>query len=331
MGRNATQEAPGKAEISPNDWFLDYYLNPRPDEASRVLHLYRNGLLTRPDFYFQALGFFTGLFARHPDRLANWLQDWATYSPGDQRFLSHALWLAGTGESRSFLRSVRARSGGREHDGPGSALGEPYYGIFFVSGDSVISTSGGIVKDGAHCSVLAGTYPLDPATQDVERDDLPGQLFLAFLQRASRGEILRCADPGAVGADASTGSPQVIASGTPMPDRDAALHANSNAGLLDFFWSSFFASGDPKYVQTIISFLRVFVAKRPKRPDGMIDAAPWLMGIAADWSLRANARRHRRVVEICRSELPAYEKPVRDILEEIVVSNKRQWWRFWKS
>ena len=51
--------------------------------------------------------------------------------------------------------------------------------------------------------------------------------------------------------------PQVTASGTPMPDRDAALHANSNAGLLDFFWSRFFVSGDPKYIQPIISFFRV--------------------------------------------------------------------------
>ena len=130
MGRNATQEARGQGKFSLNHWALNYYLNPRPDKVPRVLHSLRNGSLTDPSFYFQGLGLITGLFARHPDRLANWLQDWATYSPGDQRFLSHALWLAGTKETRSFLRSVRARSGGREHDKSGSALDEPYYGSF---------------------------------------------------------------------------------------------------------------------------------------------------------------------------------------------------------
>ena len=103
-----------------------------------------------------------------------------------------------------------------------------------------------------------------------------------------------------------------------MPDRDAALHANSNAGLLDFFWSRFFVSGDPKYIQPIISFLHVFVAKLMQRPDGKVDIAPFLMGHAANWSLRANAGRHRRVLEICRSALPTYEKPV-------VTSSRRSW------
>jgi hypothetical protein len=116
-----------------------------------------------------------------------------------------------------------------------------------------------------------------------------------------------------------------------MPDRDAAIHANGQCGLIDFFWSRFFASGDSRHVQTIISFLRVVVAKQPENPSGLVNAAPLLMGAAADWSLHANARRHRRVLEICRSELPAYEKPVRDILAAIVASNNRPWWRFWKS
>jgi hypothetical protein len=63
----------------------------------------------------------------------------------------------------------------------------------------------------------------------------------------------------------------------------------------------------------------------------MIDVAPLLIGTAAHWSLKANARRHRRALEICCTPLTAYEKPVRDILKETLASDKRPWWRFWKS
>jgi hypothetical protein len=354
MATNNASHDPAQ-QFDPDDWAQNYYLHRRPDELPRLLHYYRGGTLTSPRCYYQLLGFFAELFGRNPDRLGNWLQDWSTYSPGDQRFLSHALWLTGMKESRSFLRSVKDRPGGREHDNPGSALGEPFYGIFLISGDSVISTSGGIVKDGVNCSVAIGTYPIDVADQDWVGEDLPEHIFLAFLQRCSRDEIFRRDMPDLARAvlhradeflpsyrddlgaltdlecyyellglfdEPPTGSPEGIAIRTPMPDRDATLQPFGQNGLIDFSWSRFFASGDSEYIQTIISFLRVFVATNPhERREGKINLAPWLMGQAAHWSLEANARRHRRVVELCRSELPAYEKPVRDLLEAIVIRN----------
>ena len=142
-GQQPDSGSPRSGGIQPKSLGPELLPEPSPRSGSEGAPFPSQRSLTDPSFYFQGLRLITGLFARHPDRLANSLQDWATYSPGDQRFLSHALWLAGTKETRSFLRSVRARSGGREHDKSGSALDKPYYGIFFVSVDSVISTSGG--------------------------------------------------------------------------------------------------------------------------------------------------------------------------------------------
>ena len=80
--------------------------------------------------------------------------------------------------------------------------------------------------------------------------------------------------------------------------------------FLDALWGSFFATGDERYVQRLISVLPYL------KKEG--DIQKLLIGGAAKWSLTANAVQHAKVLEICQSELGKLPDGQRAALTEII-------------
>lgn len=95
-------------------------------------------------------------------------------------------------------------------------------------------------------------------------------------------------------------------------------------GIIDMLWGRFFATGEPENVRRIISVLYLQNLK-PRTPDGKINAGPFLIGGAADWSLRANAIQHEKVLEICKQELLKQSGENKEILAAAIklVEEKR--------
>ena len=81
---------------------------------------------------------------------------------------------------------------------------------------------------------------------------------------------------------------------------------------LDMLWGAFFATGNTAFVKRVID-----AACRPGAEGGM-DAA--LTKAAAQWSLAANARRHRRVMRLCREEAAGRSGAGKECLGKIIRS-----------
>lgn len=78
---------------------------------------------------------------------------------------------------------------------------------------------------------------------------------------------------------------------------------------LDVLWTYFFATGNEEAVKRIISVLHL-------QEDGnQIGIA---IGGAANWSLTANTKTHKKVFEICKSEMVEQEGATKRLLEKIV-------------
>ena len=84
----------------------------------------------------------------------------------------------------------------------------------------------------------------------------------------------------------------------------------SSAGFLDALWGSFFATGDERYVQRLISVLPML--------DTKDDVTKMLIGGAARVSLTSNAVQHLRVMEICETELKKLPNDQKPALQEVI-------------
>jgi hypothetical protein len=73
-----------------------------------------------------------------------------------------------------------------------------------------------------------------------------------------------------------------------QPAPDPLLVPIASPGQLDELWSSFFATGDPRYVVRVASALELLEEADPRTK---------VIGEAARWSLRSNAESHPRVRE----------------------------------
>lgn len=80
--------------------------------------------------------------------------------------------------------------------------------------------------------------------------------------------------------------------------------------VLDMMWGAFMATGDEKYVLPVISVLPYSTIK------GNIPRL--LVGGSARWSLTSNAIQHKRVFDICNSQLEKQPKEVKEILSEVI-------------
>lgn len=89
----------------------------------------------------------------------------------------------------------------------------------------------------------------------------------------------------------------------------ATLEITSPA-VLDMFWASFMASGDPQFVLRIISAL--------PWSDQKEDVSKLLIGGSARWSLTSNCIQHPKVLEICKDQVIKQGGTTKRILQDVV-------------
>jgi hypothetical protein len=94
-----------------------------------------------------------------------------------------------------------------------------------------------------------------------------------------------------------------------VPPRIEQLPVES-PDVLDMLWGAFMATGDEKYVIQVISVLPYSTIK------GNIPRL--LVGGSAKWSLTSNAIQHKRVLDICESQLEKQPKETKEILAEVI-------------
>jgi len=79
---------------------------------------------------------------------------------------------------------------------------------------------------------------------------------------------------------------------------------------LDYAWGVFFATGDTRVLLPIVAAL----ATPPKSND----ARPVLIAAAAEWSLGANARQHKKVLDFCKAQVSKQPADIAAKLKKIV-------------
>ena len=86
--------------------------------------------------------------------------------------------------------------------------------------------------------------------------------------------------------------------------------------ILDMLWGAFMATGEEKYVVQVISVLPFSTIKG--------DVARLLVGGSARWSLISNAIQHKRVLDICISQLDKQPKEVKAVLSEVITEATKE-------
>jgi len=89
----------------------------------------------------------------------------------------------------------------------------------------------------------------------------------------------------------------------------------TSPGALDVLWGAFFASGDVRYIEAIISVVE-------GSASGYEEIV--IQGAAA-WSLRANARQHELVYRTCKDYVDEHGRQSSDDLKKIVESASEYW------
>jgi hypothetical protein len=90
------------------------------------------------------------------------------------------------------------------------------------------------------------------------------------------------------------------------------LELDPDPGVLDLWWATFFATGDEQYIRQIIPLIVAESRVSSTQADLSVTKA------SANWSLRANAFQHGRVLEICRSEVGKHPETVDAELRAII-------------
>ena len=85
----------------------------------------------------------------------------------------------------------------------------------------------------------------------------------------------------------------------------------ASAIVLDMQWAAFFATGDERFIVRVVEALGLVAS-----PEG---SPAFAVGTSALWSLRSNAKRHPKVLEVCREVLPEVKSDgMRMMLESII-------------
>jgi DNA-binding transcriptional MerR regulator len=81
-------------------------------------------------------------------------------------------------------------------------------------------------------------------------------------------------------------------------------------GMNDWYWSGFFASGNPAYIQRLIDQLR-YVDERQ-------NLVLYMTGGSAEWSLASNARQHSRVRNILQEARQRVDARTAALIDELL-------------
>ena len=102
--------------------------------------------------------------------------------------------------------------------------------------------------------------------------------------------------------------------------------AKNGPWVLDALWGNFMATGDSRPVINIISVLPWIDVSKKNEVLAMGKPGLYLVatGGAANWSLTSNAKQHKRVLEICESQISKQPEPIATQLRTIVHKAKLQ-------
>jgi len=100
------------ANTSPaQSWLNTYYQDPQPSElATAVRALSREGYFESAGQPAQAIGFFSSVFAEHPELIDTWFAQFNTLPSKHQRVLASALWYSGDPRGEVLLRGMSNKS-----------------------------------------------------------------------------------------------------------------------------------------------------------------------------------------------------------------------------
>lgn len=96
-----------RAEISAQGLLESYYLDPQPGEIPHMFkELSRRGYFEQPGHVAIAIGFFSTVFAQHPERVDEWLLGLNGLPPSHNRLVASALWQAGNPLGTQMMRTL---------------------------------------------------------------------------------------------------------------------------------------------------------------------------------------------------------------------------------
>ena len=101
------------AEHNSLTWISQYYKNPQPELLVRRIYVLSDmGYFEQEGQPAQAIGFFSTLFAQHPERVDGWIAAFRGLPVKHQRLLAAAAWLAGQPRGASRLQELSSNTDG---------------------------------------------------------------------------------------------------------------------------------------------------------------------------------------------------------------------------
>jgi len=95
------------AERDWNAWMQNYYQSPQPDQVvPAIFALSANGGLEGSDQPATAIGFLSTVFARNPERVAEWMRAFRNLPASERRLVAAALWYSGVPAGDRELRQL---------------------------------------------------------------------------------------------------------------------------------------------------------------------------------------------------------------------------------
>jgi hypothetical protein len=112
-GAQASAETAGRWE----QWLNSYYQNPQPEKVVQAAYgLSREGYFSQQGATSTAIGFFSAVFAKNPDKVDSWFAKFRELPVADQRLLASALWYSGNARGYGELNKLAAKASPETRD-----------------------------------------------------------------------------------------------------------------------------------------------------------------------------------------------------------------------
>ncbi len=92
-------------------WMNNYYLNPQPELVVQAAHaLSSTGYFEQPGAVATSIGFFSQVFAAHPERVDSWLARTGDLPQNHRRLIAVAAWYSGHASGEKLVRQLGVSS-----------------------------------------------------------------------------------------------------------------------------------------------------------------------------------------------------------------------------
>lgn len=92
-------------------WMNNYYLNPQPALVVQAAHaLSDSGYFEQPGAVATSIGFFSQVFAAHPEQVDSWLARTSDLPQNHRRLIAVAAWYAGAPAGEKLIRQLGVSS-----------------------------------------------------------------------------------------------------------------------------------------------------------------------------------------------------------------------------